>query len=121
MDNKISEGKTIKIIAQADISAGDYVTLGANFGGIALDDAATGAVCVLDVSGVYEIPKATATKTSVYALGKPVSITSGKASLVDVGTGVTTVAQLASLITSIAGNVVELANSAATTVKIKLR
>ena len=116
MDNKISEGKTIKIIAQADISAGDYVTLGANFGGIALDDAATGAVCVLDVSGVYEIPKATATKTTPYTLGAPVSITSGKASLVAIGTGTTT-AQIA----SIAGNVVELANSAATTVKIKLR
>lgn len=116
MDNKISEGKTIKIIAQADISAGDYVTLGANFGGIALDDAKTGAVCVLDVSGVYEIPKATATKTTPYTLGAPVSITSGKASLVAVDSGATTAGIL-----SIAGNVVELANSAATTVKIKLR
>ncbi len=85
MDNKISDGKTIKIIAQADISAGEYVSLGSNFGGIAIDDAATGAVCVLDVSGVYEIPKATATLTSVYGLGKPVSITSGKASLVAIG------------------------------------
>ena len=116
MDNKISEGKTIKIIAQADISAGEYVNLGANFGGIALDDAAIGEVCVLDVSGVYEIPKATATETTRYGLGDPVSITSGKASIVDVGTGVTTAG-----IVSIAGNVVELANSAAKTVKIKLR
>lgn len=116
MDNKISEGKTIKIIAQTDISAGDYVTLGANFGGIAIDDAATGEVCVLDVSGVYEIPKATATLTSTYALGAPVSITSGKASVVAIGTGTTTAD-----IASIAGNVVETANSAATTVKIKLR
>ena len=116
MNNKISEGKTIKIIAQADISAGDYVSLGANFGGIALDDAKNGAVCVLDVSGVYEIPKATATVTSKYELGKPVSIISGKASLVTINS-VTTTAQIA----SIAGNVVELANSAATTVKIKLR
>ena len=116
MDNKISEGKTIKIIAQTDISAGEYVNLGANFGGIALDDAKTGAVCVLDVSGVYEIPKATATVTTRYELGDPVSITSGKASLVDVGTGLTTAG-----IVSIAGNVVELANSAAKTVKIKLR
>ena len=116
MNNKISEGKTIKIVAQADISAGDYVTLGSNFGGIALDDAKTGAVCVLDVSGVYEIPKATATKTTPYTLGAPVSITSGKASLVAIGTGITT-----AQILSIAGNVVELANSAATTVKIKLR
>lgn len=116
MDNKISDGKTIKIIAQADISAGDYVTLGSNFGGIALDDAATGAVCVLDVSGVYEIPKATATLTSVYQLGAPVSITSGKASVVAIDSGTTT-AQIA----SIAGNVVETANSASTTVKIKLR
>jgi predicted RecA/RadA family phage recombinase len=116
MDNKISEGKTIKIIAQTNISAGEYVSLGANFGGIALDDAANGEVCVLDVSGVYEIPKATATLTSTYALGAPVSITSGKASVVAIGTGTTT-AQIA----SIAGNVVETANSAATTVKIKLR
>lgn len=116
MDNKISEGKTIKIIAQADISAGDYVTLGSNFGGIAIDDAANGEVCVLDVSGVYEIPKATAALTSVYALGVPVSITSGKASVVDIDSGTTT-AEIA----SIAGNVVEAANSAATTVKIKLR
>lgn len=116
MDNKISEGKTIKIIAQNDISAGEYVNLGANFGGIALDDAASGEVCVLDVSGVYEIPKATATLTLPYALGVPVSITSGKASVVAIGTGTTT-AQIA----SIAGNVVETANSAATTVKIKLR
>lgn len=116
MDNKISDGKTIKIIAQADISAGDYVTLGSNFGGIALDDAATGAVCVLDVSGVYEIPKATATVTSKYQLGKPVSITSGKASVVTINS-LTTAADIA----SIAGNVVEEANSAATTVKIKLR
>lgn len=116
MDNKISEGKTIKIIAQADISAGEYVSLGANFGGIAVDDAKIGAVCVLDVSGVYEIPKATATVTSVYALGAPVSITSGKASLVTINT-VTTAADIA----AIAGNVVEKANSAATTVKIKLR
>lgn len=116
MDNKISEGKTIKIIAQADISAGEYVNLGANFGGIALDDAASGEVCVLDVSGVYEIPKATATLTTTYTLGTPVSITSGKASVVAIGTGTTT-AQIA----SIAGNVVETANSAATTVKIKLR
>lgn len=116
MDNKISDGKTIKIIAQADISAGEYVSLGSNFGGIALDDAKTGAVCVLDVSGVYEIPKATATVTSKYELGKPVSITSGKASIVVIGTGTTT-AQIA----SIAGNVVETANSASTTVKIKLR
>jgi predicted RecA/RadA family phage recombinase len=113
MDNKISDGKTIKIIAQADISAGDYVTLGSNFGGIALDDAATGAVCVLDVSGVYEIPKATATKNTKYELGKPVSIISGKASIV---TGTST-----ANILSIAGNVVEEANSAVTTVKIKLR
>jgi len=116
MHNKISEGKTIKIIAQADISAGEYVTLGSNFGGIAVDDAKNGAVCVLDVSGVYEIPKATATLTTVYELGKPVSITSGKASLVAIGTSTTT-AQIA----SIAGNVVEAANSAAKTVKIKLR
>jgi len=116
MDNKISEGKTIKIVAQADMRAGEYVTLGSNFGGIALDDAKTGAVCVLDVSGVYEIPKATATVTTQYKLGDPVSITSGKASLVAIGTGTTT-AQIA----SIAGNVVELANSAAKTVKIKLR
>ena len=116
MDNKISEGKTIKIIAQTAISAGEYVSLGANFGGIALDDAAIDEVCVLDVSGVYEIPKATATETLAYALGKPVSITSGKASVVAIGTGTTT-AEIA----SIAGNVVELANSAATTVKIKLR
>lgn len=116
MDNKISDGKTIKIIAQTDISAGEYVSLGSNFGGIAIDDAATGEVCVLDVSGVYEIPKATATVTSVYALGAPVSITSGKASVVAIDSGTTT-AQIA----SIAGNVVETANSAATTVKIKLR
>lgn len=116
MDNKISDGKTIKIIAQADISAGEYVSLGSNFGGIAIDDAATGAVCVLDVSGVYEIPKATAALTTPYELGKPVSITSGKASVVAIGSGTTT-AQIA----SIAGNVVEAANSAATTVKIKLR
>lgn len=116
MDNKISEGKTIKIIAQNDISAGEYVNLGANFGGIALDDAASGEVCVLDVSGVYEIPKATGSLTSTYTLGTPVSITSGKASVVAIGTGTTT-AQIA----SIAGNVVEAANSAATTVKIKLR
>lgn len=116
MDNKISDGKTIKIIAQTDISAGEYVSLGSNFGGIAIDDAATGAVCVLDVSGVYEIPKATATVTSVYELGAPVSITSGKASVVAIGTGTTTAD-----IASIAGNVVEAANSAATTVKIKLR
>lgn len=116
MDNKISEGKTIKIVAQADISAGEYVTLGSNFGGIALDDAKTGAVCVLDVSGVYEIPKATGTVTTAYELGKPVSIISGKASLVAINSGTTT-AQIA----SIAGNVVETANSAAKTVKIKLR
>ena len=116
MDNKISEGKTIKIVATGAISAGDYVSLGANFGGIALDDAANGEVCVLDVSGVYEIPKATATATTRYELGDPVSITLGKASLVDIDTGTTT-AEIA----SIAGNVVELANSAATTVKIKLR
>lgn len=116
MDNKISEGKTIKIVATGDISAGEYVNLGANFGGIALDDAAIGEVCVLDVSGVYEIPKATATLTSTYALGAPVSITSGKASVVAIGTGTTTAD-----IASIAGNVVETANSAATTVKIKLR
>lgn len=116
MDNKISEGKTIKIVATGAISAGEYVNLGANFGGIALDDAATGEVCVLDVSGVYEIPKATATLTSTYALGAPVSITSGKASVVAIGTGTTTAD-----IASIAGNVVETANSAATTVKIKLR
>jgi len=116
MHNKISEGKTIKIVAQADISAGEYVTLGSNFGGIALDDAKTGAVCVLDVSGVYEIPKATAAVTTVYELGKPVSITSGKASLVAINSGTTT-AQIA----SIAGNVVEAANSVVTTVKIKLR
>jgi len=116
MDNKISEGKTIKIIAQADIRAGEYVTLGSNFGGIALDDAKTGAVCVLDVSGVYEIPKATAAETTRYNLGDPVSITSGKASLVAINSGTTT-AQIA----SIAGNVVEAANSSAKTVKIKLR
>ncbi len=116
MDNKISEGKTIKIVATGAISAGEYVSLGANFGGIALDDAANGEVCVLDVSGVYEIPKATATLTSTYALGAPVSITSGKASVVDIDSGTTT-AQIA----SIAGNVVEEANSAAKTVKIKLR
>ena len=115
MDNKISDGKTIKIIAQANISAGEYVSLGSNFGGIAVDDAATGAVCVLDVSGVYEIPKATATLTSAYQLGAPVSITSGKASVVAISSATT--AQIA----SIAGNVVETANSAATTVKIKLR
>ena len=118
MNNKISEGKTIKIIAQAVIRAGEYVTLDSNFGfgGIALDDAKTGAVCVLDVSGVYEIPKATSALTSVYELGKPVSITLGKASVVAIGSGTTT-----EQIASIAGNVVEAANSAATTVKIKLR
>jgi predicted RecA/RadA family phage recombinase len=116
MDNKISDGKTIKIIAQADISAGDYVTLGSNFGGIAIDDAATGAVCVLDVSGVYEIPKASGTVSAKYELGKPVSITSGKASIVVVNSATTTVQ-----IASIAGNVVEEANSVAKTVKIKLR
>ena len=116
MDNKISEGKTIKIVARADISAGEYVSLGANFGGIAVDDAKTNEVCVLDVSGVYEIPKASASESSVFSLGDPVSIASGKASLVAIGTGTTT-AQIA----SIAGNVVEEANSVVKTVKIKLR
>lgn len=57
MRNFIAIGNTMAVIAAASIKSGDGVLQGAIFG-VAAHDAASGDDLILNIGGVYELPKA---------------------------------------------------------------
>ncbi len=117
MLNQINEGKTI-VYTNPDSSnpilKGAAVYLGAGVAGIAVDTIAPSGVGVLQLKGVYSLPKETA--TAVIAVGDPVELDSGKVKKVTVSSA-STVAELADII----GIAVENSNSAVSTAKILLK
>lgn len=117
MLNQINEGKTIVYTNQDSsnpILKGTAVYLGAGVAGIAVDTIAANGVGVLQLEGVYSLPKKTA--TDVIAVGDPVELDSGKVKKVTIGSA-STAAELADII----GIAVENSISAATTAKILLK
>lgn len=56
MKNFVERGCTINVVAGADIASGDIVTVGAT-AGIAAGKYASGATAVLNLEGVYSVPK----------------------------------------------------------------
>ncbi|MDO5757308.1 MAG: DUF2190 family protein [Rhodobacterales bacterium] len=56
MQNYIAPGDALTITAAADIASGDGVLFGSLFG-VATGDIATGAEGVINVTGVYDLPK----------------------------------------------------------------
>lgn len=56
MKNFVEHGKTINVVAGADIVSGDIVTVGAT-AGIAAGSYASGETAVLNLEGVYSVPK----------------------------------------------------------------
>lgn len=56
MKNFVQQGKTIDVVAGADIASGDIVVVGAT-AGIAVNKTANGDTATLHLEGVYEVPK----------------------------------------------------------------
>ena len=56
MKNFVSSGSTLKITASAAISSGDGVLTGSIFG-VATGDIANGADGIVNLTGVYDLPK----------------------------------------------------------------
>ena len=73
MKNFVQHGKTIVVTAGADIASGDLVTVGATVG-VAAGSALNTEEVVLNLDGVYTLPKASAT---VIAQGAKVYVASG--------------------------------------------
>ena len=59
MKNFIARGETLEITAAADVASGAGVLVGATFG-VAAGDIAEGAKGIINLSGVYELPKVSA-------------------------------------------------------------
>lgn len=113
MKNKIKDGKTINYTASADIESGDLVVVGVRVG-VAVTDIANGESGVLEMEGVFELPKATGAISQgalVYwdADGTPVGGASGDGCLTTTSSANT-----------LAGYVVEAAGETAATVKVKI-
>ena len=58
MKNKVQDSYLVPIVAGSDIHGGDAVAVGAAHVGVAVTDIASGATGVVDLHGVYELPKA---------------------------------------------------------------
>jgi len=56
MKNFVEQGKTVNVVAGADITSGAIVTIGAT-AGIAVGDYATGETAVVNLEGVYAVTK----------------------------------------------------------------
>lgn len=56
MKNFVSQGATLEITAAADIASGDGVLTGSLFG-VAAGDIANGATGIVNLTGVYDLPK----------------------------------------------------------------
>lgn len=117
MLNQINEGKTI-VYANPDSSdpilKGTAVYLGAGVAGIAVDTIAANGVGVLQLEGVYSLPKETA--TAVIAVGDPVELDGGEVKKVTINS-TSAAADLADII----GIAVERSSSAVSTAKILLK
>jgi predicted RecA/RadA family phage recombinase len=59
MKNYVQSGDTIALVAPANVSAGGFVRVG-TIAGIAANDALSGAEVIVQVGGVYDIPKTAA-------------------------------------------------------------
>lgn len=117
MLNQINEGKTI-VYTNPDSSnpilKGTAVYLGAGVAGIAVDTIAANGVGVLQLEGVYALPKETT--TAVIAVGDPVELDSGKVKKVTINS-----ASTAADLNKVIGVAVEKSNSAVATAKILLK
>jgi len=56
MKNFVQQGQTVNVVVGADTASGDIVTVGAT-AGIASGTAANGETCVVNLCGVYSVPK----------------------------------------------------------------
>lgn len=56
MKNYIQKGDTLEFTAASDVKSGEMVLVG-NIVGVAVNDVANGATGVVNVTGVYEVPK----------------------------------------------------------------
>lgn len=63
----IQDGKTIDFLASANITAGGVVVIGNSIVGVAPRDVASGATGALDINGVFQFPKDSATSISAGA------------------------------------------------------
>lgn len=68
MKNFVSVGNTLTITAGADIASGDGVLVGSLFG-VAAGDIATGAEGVINLTGIYDLPKI---GSEAWTVGAPV-------------------------------------------------
>lgn len=114
MDNKLTEGTTLIITAGADIAAGEIVNLGTGLAGVAVAAIASGAKGVVELTGVFRIPKKTA--VTAIAVGTPLTYDTKAVEVVTVNSATTT-AQLA----DVCGYAVAASGSASTTVDMKLK
>lgn len=74
MKNFVEKGETILVTAGADINSGDIVTVGAT-AGISAGDYSSGEVAVVNLCGVYTVPK----DASAPAIGAKLYIAAGVA------------------------------------------
>jgi len=73
MKNKVFEhGNRLNFTAAADVASGEVVAF-SGVAGVAISDVASGAEGVLDVEGVFDLPKASAT---TFAVGSKVYLSS---------------------------------------------
>lgn len=113
MKNKIGEGHTLKYTPSAAHSAGDLIVVGVRVG-VAKTDLANGVEGILEMTGVFTLPKVTGAITQgalVYwdADGNPVGGASGAGGLTTTASGNT-----------LSGYAVEGADSGDATVKVKI-
>lgn len=108
MKNFVYEGDTLDFTAGGTITSGQLVQVG-KLHGVATTAAASGDRVVLQLEGVYTVPKLTAAAGDACVLGEPVYFSSGSVSGTDAsGTRLPV------------GYAMAAANQAATTVAVKL-
>jgi len=81
MKNFVEKGETITVTAAADIASGAIVSIG-DIAGVAAGKYATGETAVVNLNGVYEVPKVTA---DVIAQGVKLYVVAGQAGVTATG------------------------------------
>jgi len=108
MKNYVQDGKSLDFTASGTITSGQLVQVG-NLHGVATTGATTGQQVVLQLEGVYTLPKLVAAAGDACVLGEPVYFSSGSVSGTDAsGTRLPV------------GIAMEAAAQAVTTVKVRL-
>lgn len=100
MRNFIAIGNTMAVIAAATIKSGDGLLQGAIFG-VAAHDAASGDELIINVGGVYELPKA---PSQAWTVGAKVFWDATAKVTTTVGTDNTLIGVVYQAVTNAAGN-----------------